>query len=67
MGGLYEFPFNQSHNSDNQLLDEFLSYLPTRFSSHIFDHIVYDDSDDDPYHSDFNFSAFYPSNLTYFS
>ena len=67
MGGLSEFPFNQSQNSHNQLLDEFLSYLPTRFSSHIFDHIVYDDSDDDPYYSESNVPAFYPNDSIYFS
>ena len=41
--------------------------LPTRFSSHIFDYIVYEDSDDDSYYSDSNISALYSDDSTYFS
>ena len=67
MGSLYEFPYNLSRNSHNPLLDELLSYLPTHFSSHIFDYIVYKDSNDDPYFSDSDISAFYSDNSTYFS
>ena len=67
MGGFYEFLFNHSHNSHNPLLDEFLSYLPTHFSPHIFDHTVYDASADDTYYFNFKIFTFYPSDSTYFS
>ena len=48
MGSLYELLCHQPLSSSDPLLDELLSYLPTRFSSHIFDYIVYEGSDDDP-------------------
>ena len=66
MGGFYESPFNHSRNSHKPLL-ELLSYPPTRFSSHNFDHLVYQDSNDDPYCSYSNISALYSDNSTYFS
>ena len=68
MGSLYELLLcHNSLSSHDPLLDELLSYLPTRFSSHIFDYIVYEESDDDPYYSDSNISAFYSDDSTYFS
>ena len=67
MGSLYELLCHHSLSSSDPLLDELLTYLPTRFSSHIFDYIVYEDSDDDPYYFDSDVSAFYSDDSTYFS
>ena len=67
MGSLYELLCHPSLSSPSPLLDELLSYLPTRFPSHIFDYIVYEDSDDDPYCSDSKISAFYSDDSTYAS
>ena len=67
MGSLYELLCHHSLSSVDPLLDELLSYLLTRFSSHIFDYIVCEDSDDDPYCSESNISAFYSDDSTYFS
>ena len=67
MGSLYELLCHRAVNSLNSLIDELLSYLSTRFSPHIFVYIVFESSDDDPYHSDFNISAFYSDYSTFFS
>ena len=67
MGSLYEFPYNHSRNYHDPLLDELLFYLPSCFSSHICDYIVYADPDDYSYYSNSKISAFYSDNSTYFS
>ena len=67
MGSLYELLCQRSLSSPHPLLNEFLSYLPTHFSSHLFDHIVYEISDDDPYYSDSNTSPFNSNDSTNFS
>ena len=67
MGSLYELLCHDSLSSPNPRLDELLSYLPTHFVSLIFDYVVYDDSDEDPYYSNSNISAFYSDDSTYFS
>ena len=67
LGSVYELLCHHSFSSPAFLLDGLLSYLPTCFSWHIFDHIVYDDSDDDSYYSDSNIPAFYSNDSTYFS
>ena len=66
MGSLYELLCHLSLSFHDPLLDELLPYLPTRFSSHIVDYIVDENSDDDPNYTDSNISAFYPDDSTYF-
>ena len=58
--GLYELLCHQALTCSDPLLEELLSYLPTRFPSHIFDYIVYEDPDQESVHSvDSSVSAFY--------
>ena len=47
MASLYEPLCHHSLTCSDPLLEELLSHLPTRFHSHIFDHIVYEHSSDD--------------------
>ena len=64
---LYELLCHHPLGSPDPLPDELLSYLPTCFSSHIFDYIVFEKADADPYYSDSKLSAFYSDDSTYFS
>ena len=47
MASLYELQCHQFLTSSDPLLDELLCYLPTRFLSHVFDHIAYESSDNE--------------------
>ena len=47
MASLYDLLCYHSLTSMDQLIEELLSSLPTRFRSHIFDYIVYEHSSDD--------------------
>ena len=69
MASLYDLLCYHSLTSTNPLLGELLTYLPTRFHSHIFDYIAYEhSSDDESVHSiDSPVSAFYSDDSTYFS
>ena len=52
LDSLYELLCYRSLTSTDPLLEELLSYLPTRFHSRIFDYIAYEySSDDDSVHS----------------
>ena len=69
MASLYDLLCYHSLTSTDPLLEELLSYLPTRFDSHIFDYIAYEhSSDEESVHSiDTSASAFYSDDSTYFS
>ena len=68
MASLYDFLCHHSLTCSDSLLDELLSYLPTRFPSHIFDYVEYDSSDNESVKSiDSSVSAFYSDDSTYFS
>ena len=69
MAILYVLLCYHSLTSTDRPLEELLSYLPTRFHSHIFDYIAYEhSSDDESVHSiDSSISAFYSNDSTYFS
>ena len=68
MPSLYELPCHHSPTCSDSLLEQLLSYLPTRFPSLIFDYIAYENSDHESVHShDSSVSAFYSDNSTYFS
>ena len=69
MASLYDLLCYHFFTSTDPLLKELLSYLPTRFNSHIFDYIAYEhSSDDESVHSiDSLTSAFYSDDSTYFS
>ena len=67
MDSIYEILCHHSLGSPDPLLDELLTYFPTRFSSYIFDYVFYEYSRDDPYYSDSNLSALYSDYSTYFS
>ena len=69
MASLYDLLCYHSLTSTDPLLEELLSYLPTRFHSHIFDYIAYEhSSDEESIHSiDSSVSAFYSDDSTYFS
>ena len=67
MDSLYELLCHYSLSSPDPLLVEHLSYLLTSFSPHNFDNFVHEHSDDDPYYSDYNISAFYSDDSTNFS
>ena len=68
MASLYDLLCYHSFTSTDPLLEELLSYLPTRFHSHIFDYIVYEQpSDDESVQSfDSSVSAFYYDDSTFF-
>ena len=69
MASLHDILCYHSLTSTDPLLEELLSYLPTRFHSHIFDYIAYEhSSDEESVHSnDSSVSAFYSDDSTYFS
>ena len=69
MASLYDLLCYYSLTCSDPLLEELLSYLPTRFHSHIFDYIAYEhSSDEESDHSvDSSVSAFYSDDSTYFS
>ena len=69
MASLYYFLGYHSLTSTDLLLEELISYLPTRFHSQIFDYIFYEHSlDDESVHSiDSSVSAFFSDESTYFS
>ena len=67
MGSLYKLLCHHSSSSPGLLFDEIRTYLPTRFSSHNFDYIVYKNSDDNPYYSHSTTSALYSDHSTYSS
>ena len=69
MASCYDLLCYHSLTSTDPLLEELLSYFPTRFHSHIFDYIAYKhSSDDESVHSiDSSVSAFYSDDSTYFS
>ena len=68
MASLYEPLCHLSLTNKNPLLEELLSYLPTRFPSHIFDYIAYECSDNESVTStDSSVPAFFSDNSTYFS
>ena len=68
MASLYDLLCYHSLSSTDPLLEELLSYLPTRFHSHIFDYIGYEhSSDEESVHSiDSSVSAFYSDDSIYF-
>ena len=49
MGNFYELLCHHSLSSPYLLLNELLFYFSARFSSHNFDYIIYENSDDDPH------------------
>ena len=68
MASLYEFLRHYFLAFFDPLLEELLCYLPTRFRPHIFDYIIYEDSNHESVHShDSSIFAFYSNDLTYFS
>ena len=68
MASLHELLCHQFLTSNDPLLEELLSYLPSRFSSQIFDYIAYENSDAESVRSiDSSDSAFYSDDPTYFS
>ena len=69
MASLYDRLCYHSLKSTDPLLGELLSYLLTRFQSHIFEYIAYEhSSDEESVHSiDSSISAFYSDDSTYFS
>ena len=69
MVSLYDLLCYHSLTSTDPLHKELLSYLPTRFHSHIFDYIARErSSDDESVHSiDSSVSAFYSDDSTYFA
>ena len=68
MASLFEFLCHHSLTTNDPLLEELLSYLPTRFPSHIFDYIAYESSNAESVRSiDSSVSAFYSEDSTYFS
>ena len=68
MASLYDLLCYHSLTSTDLLLEVWLSYLPTRFHSHIFDYIAYEHcSDEESVHSiNSSFSAFNSDDSTYF-
>ena len=68
MASLYNLLCYHSLTSTDPLLEELLTYLPTRFHSHIFDYIAYEhSSDDESFHFVYSsVSAFYSDDSTYF-
>ena len=68
MARLYELICHHSLKCFDPLLEELFSYLRTRFSSHIFEYIAYENSDDESVRSiDSSISAFYSNDSTYLS
>ena len=69
MASLYDLFCYQSLTYTDPLLVELLSYLPTRFYSHIFDYIANEHSSDDEsvQSIDSSVSAFCSDDSTYFS
>ena len=69
MASLYDLLCYHSLTSTDPLLEELLAYLHTRFHSHIFDYIAYENSSvEASVHSiDSSVSAFYSDDSTYFS
>ena len=69
MASLYDLLCYHSLTSRDPLLEDFLSYLPTRFHSDIFDYIGYEHSSDEQsvHSNDSSVSAFYSDDSTYFS
>ena len=69
MASLYDLLCYHSFTSIDPFLEELLSYLPTRFPSHIFDYIAHEHSSDEEsvYSFDLSISAFYSNDSTYFS
>ena len=68
MANLYEFLCRHSLTCFDPLLEEMLLLRPTTFTSHIFDYIAYEDSDNESVHShDSSVSAFFSADSTYFS
>ena len=69
MASLYDLLCYYSLTCSDPLLEELLSYLPTRFHSHTFDYIAYEhSSDEESVHSiDSSVSAFCSDDSTYFS
>ena len=68
MASLYDLLCYHSLTSTDPLLEELITYLPTRFHSHIFNYIAYEhSSDEDSVHSiDSSISAIYSDDSTYF-
>ena len=68
MASLYDLLCYHSLTCTDPLLEELLAYLPTRFHSHIFDYIAYENSsDEESVHSvDSSVSEFYSDDSTYF-
>ena len=69
MASLYDLLCYHSLTSTDLLLEVLLSYLPTRFHSHIFDYIAHEhSSDNESVHSnEFSVSAFCSDDSTDFS
>ena len=68
MTSLYELLCHHSLTTDELLLEEWLSYLPTRFPSHIFDYIAYESSDEESVRSiNSPISALHSDDSTFFS
>ena len=69
MASWYDFLCYHSLTSTNQLPEEILSYLPSRFHSHTFDYIAYEHSlEEETVPSiDSSVSAFYSDDSYYFS
>ena len=68
MLSLYELLCHHSLTTNDPLLEELLSYLPTRLPSHIFDYISYESSDSESVRSiDSSVSEFYSDDSTCFS
>ena len=69
MASLYDLLCYHSLTSTDPLLEEILSYLPTRFYFQMFDCIVYEHSSDDEsvHFIETSVSALYSSDSAYFS
>ena len=67
MASLYDLLWYLSLTSRDPLLEELLSYLPTRFHSHIFNYIAYEHSSDEESVYSIDMSAFYSDDWTKFS
>ena len=68
MASLYDLLCYPSLTFTDPLLEELLSYPPTRFHSHIFDYIAYEPSSDEESVNldDSSVSAFFSDDWTYF-
>ena len=68
LSSFYEILCHHSLTYSDPFLEDLLSYFPTRFSSHVFDYIAYESSDNESYISiDSSDFACYSVDSNYFS